>query len=270
MQSSGAQSKRTSSVLGRDYLCMTEAEVCSYVADAVVQGVGGRLVTVNASILRQVEADPEIATLISGADLTADGSPIVWASKIEGQAVPGRVCGSDLVLSLSEAVGAAGGSVFLVGGNPGAAERAADAIGERCPNARVSGVHPLPLGYEQTSAVEDLEAALARLEPSVVFVGLGFPKGELLNSRLIRVLPQAWFVQVGISFSFLAGEVARAPVMVQRLGLEWLHRLVQEPRRLGPRYARDIPFVLDMCRRALSRRLTRDVEGPNPQREDWQ
>ena len=93
-------------------------------------------------------------------------------------------------------------------------------------------------------------------EPDLVFVGLGFPKQERLIQELRPVAPSAWFIGVGISFSYVAGDVRRAPEAIQRLGLEWVHRLAQEPRRLFGRYLlRDVPFALRMFRASLLTRF---------------
>jgi N-acetylglucosaminyldiphosphoundecaprenol N-acetyl-beta-D-mannosaminyltransferase len=86
---------------------------------------------------------------------------------------------------------------------------------------------------------------LAETRPDIVYVGLGFPKQEHLIEKLRPSLPDAWFLGIGISFSFVAGQVKRAPRFMQRLGLEWLHRMAQEPGRLLRRYlVHGIPFAI--------------------------
>jgi N-acetylglucosaminyldiphosphoundecaprenol N-acetyl-beta-D-mannosaminyltransferase len=96
--------------------------------------------------------------------------------------------------------------------------------------------------------------------PDIVFVGLGFPKQERLVERLRLELPRSWFVSCGVSFSFVSGEIPRAPRWVQRAGLEWLHRLVHEPRRLFRRYVvQGFPFLARVLIGALARRIHRAV-----------
>ena len=98
--------------------------------------------------------------------------------------------------------------------------------------------------------------AVHRAKPALVLIGLGFPKQERVIRSLRHELPQTWFVGVGISLSFLAGEQPRAPVALQRLGLEWMHRLCHEPRRLFRRYVVDgLPFCLRLFAWALRHRL---------------
>ena len=228
--------------------------------------VGGWIVTPNLDILRQFTASRESRELILAAShRVADGTPIVWASRLAGMTLPERVTGSDLAWSLPEAAARAGLSVFLLGGNPGVARAAAARIEEVCSGIGRVNFHCPPFGFEgDPREMERITAALRDTRPSLVLVGLGFPKQE----RLIRVLrarmPEIWFVGVGISLSFLAGEQPRAPAALQRLGLEWLHRLCYEPRRLFTRYLiEDMPFALRLIAWALAERLrTRPAATP--------
>ena len=93
-------------------------------------------------------------------------------------------------------------------------------------------------------------------QPHIVFIGLPCPKQEKLISLLRPVCPNTWFLGVGVSFSFVAGDVQRAPLWMQRAGLEWLHRLQQEPARLAKRYLHDdLPFAFRILLRALLKRF---------------
>jgi N-acetylglucosaminyldiphosphoundecaprenol N-acetyl-beta-D-mannosaminyltransferase len=229
------------------------------VVDAIVGNAsGGWVCPVNLDVLRQVDASPEVRGLVDRASLVvADGMPLIWASRLAGKALPERVAGSSLIVTVPPAAAAAGRSVFLLGGNPGSAEGAARRLAEESPGLRVAGTYCPPMGFEHDDEeLARIERTLRESDPDVVFVGLGFPKQERLIQRLRPVLPRAWFISCGISFSFVIGEVRRAPAPVQRLGLEWIHRLVQEPRRLFRRYLVDgPPFVARVLVSAiLSRR----------------
>jgi N-acetylglucosaminyldiphosphoundecaprenol N-acetyl-beta-D-mannosaminyltransferase len=103
--------------------------------------------------------------------------------------------------------------------------------------------------------------AVAGAAPDIVYVGLTTPMQDALIGRLRERLPRSWEVGVGISFSLLSGEVRRAPPWLQRAGLEWLHRMIQEPRRLTPRYARSIPLAIALLARALAQRVLRPTRG---------
>ena len=226
--------------------------------DGARVGIGGWIVTPNLDILRQFTTNAESRALIlSAGHRVADGVPIVWASRLAGNAVPERVPGSELVLSLPEAAARAGLSVFLLGGNPGVAEAGAARLEARCPGPpRVSFYCP-PFGFEDDpQEFERIRATLVKEQPALVLVGLGFPKQERLIQRLRPEMPGTWFAGVGISLSFLAGDQVRAPLAMQRLGLEWVHRLVHEPRRLFARYVvHGLPFSLRLFTWAFWHRL---------------
>ncbi|QEC46653.1 WecB/TagA/CpsF family glycosyltransferase [Baekduia soli] len=231
---------------------LTEEQTIEHVLDALDRGDGGWLCPVNLDVLRQTVEDPALNRLVAQADLAvADGMPLVWASRLQGQPLPARVAGSTLVRTLSERAAARDRSVYLLGGNQGVAAEAAVRLRTDYPGLRIAGHRCPPFGFERDAREREAIAGdLRRTNPDIVFVGLGFPKQDKLIVDLRSVLPGAWFVSCGISFSFVTGEIQRAPVLVQRLGLEWVSRMIQEPRRLGRRYLVDgLPFA---ARLALS------------------
>lgn len=235
----------------------TEARTVAHVIEALERGRGGWMVTVNLDILRQVVKTPGIRELVESSDLrVADGMPLLWAARFQRTPLPERVCGSNLIHSLPAAAAVAGRSIFLLGGDPGTAEAAAAALLQRHPDLRVVGTHCPAFGFENDPAqLEEMERRVGDAAPDIVFVALGFPKQERLIERLRAAAPRAWWVGVGISFSFASGRVRRAPGWVQAMGLEWVHRTLQEPRRLFVRYfLHDIPFGLALLARAWRRR----------------
>lgn len=232
---------------------------------------GGWVITSNLDILRRYVRDTQFRALAQGATLiVADGMPLIWASKLQGTRLPGRVAGSNLISTLSAAAASSQRSVFLLGGDPGTAEAAAAALCASHPGLRVAGTLCPPLGFETDPP--QLQLILERVRnaaPDIVFVALGCPKQERVIHALRQALPHAWWLGIGISFSFLAGRVRRAPPWMQRMGLEWLHRLAQEPRRLAKRYLVDgIPFAAYMLTRSLliglRRRLGQPPRAPRP------
>ncbi|QEC50626.1 WecB/TagA/CpsF family glycosyltransferase [Baekduia soli] len=252
---------------------VTEEQAIEEVLEASASRAGGFLCTVNLDILRQCRQDRELHDLVSSADIrVADGMPLIWASHIAGTPLPERVAGSSLVWTLPEAAARDGASVFLLGGNEGVAEEAAHTIVERHPRLRVAGTHCPPLGFEHSPRQTELiEERLRRARPDIVFVALGSPKEQRLIARLQPLFPQIWFVNCGISFSFVTGEVQRSPGTLQRVGLEWLWRLIQEPRRLARRYLVDGPpafatLVTSAARTRLARRAGRGSVRQPPRR----
>jgi N-acetylglucosaminyldiphosphoundecaprenol N-acetyl-beta-D-mannosaminyltransferase len=231
---------------GLDFDVVTEPDTVRLVIDSLEAGHGGWVMPVNLEVLRLTTRSASDHELVTGADVVvADGQPLVWASRLQGTPLPDRVSGSNLIWSLTEGAARAGRSIFLLGGDPGAAEEAAERLTTRNPGLRVAGLYCPPFGFEHDSderarIVETVRAAA----PDVVFVGLGFPKQEQVIGELRPHLPGAWFMSVGISINFVAGYVQRAPRWMHGLGIEWLHRLAQEPRRLTRRYLlHGLPFA---------------------------
>jgi N-acetylglucosaminyldiphosphoundecaprenol N-acetyl-beta-D-mannosaminyltransferase len=233
------------------------------VREALASGRGGRIITPNIDILRRAQTKDQVRAVLPDADLVvADGMPLVWASRLSGAPLPERVAGSSLIWSLSAGLGRDNRSVFVIGGRPGSAgrpdgaARAAHRLIERSPGLRIAGSLCPPHGFEQDSqAYARVCATVAEARPDLVFVGLGFPKQELVISRLRERLPYTWFIGCGAAVNFVAGDVDRAPRWMQRTGLEWAHRLGTEPRRLAARYLRhDAPYAVKLLAGAAARR----------------
>jgi len=237
---------------------LTEKAVHDHVLRRLDDDAGGLVMTPNVDILRQLQ-EPANADLVEAADLVvADGRPILWASALLQDPLPERVTGSSLIWTLSDAAGHAGKRVMLIGGHNGVARRAAQQLRQHCPAlGEVSWYYP-PFGFEREPAqMRQLYEALAQNRPDIVFIGLGFPRQERLALHLLETFPRTWFIGCGGSIAMLAGDLPRAPSWMQAFGLEWLHRLGLEPRRLARRYLIDgVPFALGMLGRALLRRVS--------------
>jgi N-acetylglucosaminyldiphosphoundecaprenol N-acetyl-beta-D-mannosaminyltransferase len=243
---------------GVTFDALSELEAVERIVDRATAGDGGWVLTPNLDIVRQFNARPEIRTPFLTADLVlADGMPVIWASRAQGTPLPERVAGSSLIWSVSRRAAGAGLGVFLLGGNPGAADAASQRLREEIDGLDVVGTHCPPFGFEQDAdALAQIDRQLDASRPAIAFVGLGFPKQEHLIQRLRARHPAIVFLGVGISLSFAAGELARAPRWMQAAGLEWVHRLVQEPGRLARRYLIDgLPFAAVLIGRAVMRRF---------------
>lgn len=237
---------------------LTEAECVDLILDELDAGRGGWLITMNLDHLRRFEQSHAYASRVRRASLLiADGMPLVWASRLQGTPLPERITGSNLIWSLSRAAEQRRRSIFLVGGTPYASRLTAQILGRRFPRLNIAGVVCPEFGFEQRpSELEQLRQALISAQPDIVYVALGSPKEDNLIDDLSSQMPRTWWLGVGISFSFVSGEISRAPVWVQRGGLEWLHRLVQEPQRLYKRYLfQGIPFACILLGEALHRRM---------------
>jgi N-acetylglucosaminyldiphosphoundecaprenol N-acetyl-beta-D-mannosaminyltransferase len=243
---------------GVELHAVTEAQVITHILDELKAGRGGVVVTPNLDHLRRYCHDLNFGALVAEADLVVpDGMPLIWASRLQGTPLPERVPGSNLISSLSGAAAAHGRSIFLLGGDPGTAEGAARVLKEKFPNCMIAGVYFPPFGFQNSpKEMAAIIQLLSDSKPDIVYVALGSPKQEKLIATLRLTLPHAWWLGVGNSFSFLAGHVKRAPKWMQRIGMEWSHRLLQEPRRLFKRYlVIGLPFAFALLSRALVRGL---------------
>lgn len=224
---------------------------------SLAAGEGGVLLTANLDILRRAAIDPRAREVYQHASICiADGMPIVWASKLAGRPLPERIAGASLILPLAERAAREGRSIYLLGGEADDAEAAAKAMLTQHPALRIVGTSSPRVADPPTS--EDVASITERLSPApdIVLVAMGSPKQEALASALRERFPRTWFIGVGGSFAFLAGRITRAPSWAQNLGLEWLHRLLTEPRRLARRYLlEDLPFAAVLFWDALRARL---------------
>lgn len=234
-------------VMGIPLHTFTMESVIRHLINESAAGDGGYVVTPNLDILFAVSRNRELRDRALAAEIrVADGMPLVWASRIKRDPLPGRIAGSDLILELADEIAATGKRLFLLGGEPGTADRAASILSARSSGLQIAGTYCPPHGFEHDGAeMARIQAAVVAAEPDFVYLGLPFSKACALTDALRPRLRHTWFVEVGVSFSFVCGEVERAPQWMQRGGLEWIHRLYQEPHRLARRYLLDDgPFAL--------------------------
>jgi N-acetylglucosaminyldiphosphoundecaprenol N-acetyl-beta-D-mannosaminyltransferase len=195
--------------------------------------------------------DTELRAAVLGADFTVpDGQPLVWALKVLGHGLPDRVYGPELMDRACARAARSGQRFYLYGGrNQGGLVELARVLRLRHPGLKIVGGHCPPF----RALTDDEEAAVAadvnRSGADVVWVGIGVPKQEKWMARMRDRLDAPVLIGVGAAFDFHAGLVPQAPDALQRLGLEWAFRLVQEPRRLWRRYLRYNPrFVTGFAR----------------------
>jgi N-acetylglucosaminyldiphosphoundecaprenol N-acetyl-beta-D-mannosaminyltransferase len=244
---------------------LTFAEALDEIASLVRAGRGGSVFTPNVDHVMLAETHSGLREAYQRASLAlVDGMPLLWASRLLGTPLPEKVSGSDLIMPLAALAAARGWGVYLLGGAPGVAEEAAARLRRFC------GVRIVGCDAPQISADGSCEAdrlvieRIRRAAPQIVMVALGAPKQELWIRRVLPQLRPAVLVGIGASLDFVAGRVRRAPRWMSSLGLEWLYRLAQEPRRLWRRYlVRDPMFLLVALRmRRLARReRVRVAEG---------
>lgn len=166
-----------------------------------------------------------------------DGVPLFWFSHLVNRPLKARVAGADLFTSLCEQAARKNQSIFLLGSLPGVAEQAAAKLIARNPHLKVVGTYSPPFGFENDpSETQKILSFLREKKPDILFMGLTTPKSEKWLSSHLEKLNVPVAVCVGGAFDFTAGLKKRAPRWIQRVGLEWFFRLVNEPSRLWRRY----------------------------------
>jgi N-acetylglucosaminyldiphosphoundecaprenol N-acetyl-beta-D-mannosaminyltransferase len=249
-------------LLGVRFCALREVDVVRHVFGALGNGDGpgaprgGWILTPNVDILRKIVRHPGTRKIVSAADVVvADGMPLIWASRLQKTPLPERVTGAALLPALCDRAESAGRKVYLLGGGRGVADAGVARLRKRHPGLAVDGWSP-PFGLESSPAgMAEIGTRVAEAKPDLVFCGFGFPKQEMIIAELRSAMPDVWFIGCGAALNFAAGEVSRAPQWMQQYGLEWMHRLLKEPRRMFRRYIiDDIPFALMLLYRSARRR----------------
>ena len=188
--------------------------------------------------------------------VTPDGMPLVWVSHLKGFRQVGRVDGPGLMRSVCAFGLERGYRHFLYGGwPPVVVETLAQRLTEKFPGIQIVGTHCPPFRQETPAEDQEVIAKINAARPHIVWVGLGAPKEEWLIAKHIHLLNASMLIGVGAAFDYHAGVKRRAPMWMQQLGLEWLYRLSNEPRRLGPRYLHNNPaFVKNLIVEAFAKR----------------
>lgn len=245
----------TVSILGIPVAKMTMAEVLDWIRIMVEQGKSRHVVTANAEIIHKAKREQEFSRLINNADLiTADGSGVIWASKVLGNPLPERVTGIDLVHQLFSQAEAKGWRLYLLGAAPEVVEKAVLNTLSKHPLLQVAGYHH---GYYSQEETAEVVENIAKSKPDILLVGMGAPRQEKFIQEYLSQMKATIAIGVGGSFDVLAGKASRAPKWMQKAGLEWLYRLSKEPKRFWR--MTDLPrFVIKILGQKLfSKKRTR-------------
>lgn len=231
-----------------------EAEV----TDRLSHGRGFALATLNLDHLVKLAADPAFRAAYQKQDLVvADGNPIVWLARLARQPVT-LMPGSDLVIPLARWAAAAGQTVALVGSTDDSLRRAAEALRAAVPGLVVACTIAPPFGFDPEGPQADtILREVGDSGARLCFIALGAPKQELFAARGRVITPEVGFASIGAGLDFLSGSQVRAPLWVRKLALEWLWRLLSQPRRMVTRYAQCFGILPGHALRAMSQRFNR-------------
>jgi N-acetylglucosaminyldiphosphoundecaprenol N-acetyl-beta-D-mannosaminyltransferase len=255
--SAAASGIATRSILGVP-VALTDYPSAINVMDALVDTrERGYVCAAPVHALMVAQDDPEMLAALRGSTLVVpDGMPLVWAANLLGERLEDRVYGPELMLRYSDRCAERGHRVWLYGGrDQGSLVQLALSMRRRHPGIKIVGGYSPPFraltSDEEDALVEQINAA----KPDVLWVGIGVPKQEKWMAHMRDRLDVPVMCGVGAAFDFHAGRVPQAPRWMQERGLEWIYRIVQEPRRLLPRYLYFNPrFVAAFARQYLAER----------------
>jgi N-acetylglucosaminyldiphosphoundecaprenol N-acetyl-beta-D-mannosaminyltransferase len=208
---------------------LTEAEAVDWVARAIMEPRPRLVISVNPERIMHAGRDPAFAAVLRGADLAlADGAGVVWAARRLGHPLPERVAGVDFVTALAARGAAEGWRFFFLGGGPGVAEEAGQALRDAYPGFILAGTHAgSPHPASDAATIEAVRASGAQL----LLLAYGAGAEEAWLARNLRASGATVGMGVGGAFDFISGRTRRAPPWMRKRGLEWLHRLSRQPWR---------------------------------------
>lgn len=224
-------------ILGIPVSIINKSSALLAIDEWITEKKGGYICVRDAHGIISAQQNPRLQEIHERALMvTPDGVPLVWFAKLYGHASVERVCGPDLMEWLCAYPAERGYRHYFFGGAEGVATALAERLKRRRADLVVVGVESPP--FRPLSDEPDMEACarIAATKPDIVWVGLGSPKQEYWVAANAPHIRDAILIGVGAAFDFHAGHIRRAPRWMQRVGLEWLFRLVQEPRRLWRRY----------------------------------
>jgi N-acetylglucosaminyldiphosphoundecaprenol N-acetyl-beta-D-mannosaminyltransferase len=188
--------------------------------------------------------DPCVAEVFARASMVLpDGAPTVWVGRLQGHREIDHVTGPALMLEVFGRKEFAGYSHFLYGGKEGVAQDLANTLSKRYRSARVIGTYTPPFRDLDVAEEVDLIARIDKLRPDIIWVGIGTPRQDLFMRRMLPCLRTRMMIGVGAAFDFHTGRIRGCSPWVKRAGLQWLHRLAQDPKRLWRRNVKNMAFL---------------------------
>jgi N-acetylglucosaminyldiphosphoundecaprenol N-acetyl-beta-D-mannosaminyltransferase len=234
--------------------CIPMNEVVDLLIDRIGSKMRTRIVTLNPETVMQARQSAALYETICGADLVVpDGTGIVFALRSRGFRTE-RIAGIDLAYLLMARLSSANGRVFLLGGAPGVAAAAGARLARELPGLQIVGTHD---GYFSAEHETMVLTKIRKAHPDLLVVGMGTPRQELWLARYWRSLEVTVGIGVGGSIDIWAGRLQRAPMIMRRMGLEWLYRVWIQPQR-WPRVIKSVGFITAAVINGRRRRVRED------------
>ena len=215
------------------------------VVSSLESGCKGYICVAGVHGVMEAQREPTLFDVFSRSAMTIpDGMPLVWVGRLQGHRRMRRVTGPDLMIEVFRDRHFAGATHFLYGGREGVAEELRLRLTERFPQARIVGTYTPPFRDLTEEEERRLIAQISRLKPDIVWVGISTPRQEQFMARYLPLLDTRLMFGVGAAFDFHTGRIRDCAEWIKHAGLQWLHRLLQDPKRLWRRYLRNNPAFL--------------------------
>jgi N-acetylglucosaminyldiphosphoundecaprenol N-acetyl-beta-D-mannosaminyltransferase len=265
--------RKNTAVLGVPIAAADPALALSWIEADLREQRKGYVCFVSVHGLMESLRDPQIAKSYENASLRLpDGAPVAWVGWLQGERNMRRVAGPEIMLDVFADPKLRDATHYLYGGEPGVAELLRERLLQRFPEARIVGIWEPP--FRDLNAIEEelFFSEVHELKPDIIWVGLGCPKQEIFMHRYIDKLDTTLMLGVGAAFDFHTGRLRDSPVWVKRAGLQWFHRLLQDPRRLWKRYlVSNSAFLWQLAlhlvgvtRAPVTPKVSQEIRDPHP------
>lgn len=257
-----SSSSNVADVLGVSVAALNMEEALARISDELSLRRKGYICMAGVHGIMEAYRDPELSGIYAESRLTLpDGTPTVWVGRLQGQQQMERIAGPDLMREVFRRREFAPYSHFLYGGKEGVAQELRERFAKQYPWANIVGASTPP--YRDLTLGEEREfiARIRRLKPDIIWVGISTPRQERFMHRYLQRLDTTLMFGVGAAYDFHTGRIKDSPQWVKSIGMQWFHRLMQDPRRLWKRYLRNNPAFL-WCM-ALDLIMPKVLEEPN-------
>jgi len=232
-------------VLGVEIDAFNLEQVLARIAHALEVRRKGYVCLVGVHGVMECQRDPAVAKAIANAELTVpDGMPTVWMGRHQGHTDMQRIAGPDLMLEVLSRDEFRGRTHFLFGGKEGIAAELRDKLMLRYPELKIAGTYTPPFGPMSPEQDEEFRTMIKRTQPDIIWVGISTPRQEFFMAQYLPLLDTTLMFGVGAAFDFHTGRITDCADWIKRAGLQWLHRLLQDPKHLWKRYMRNNPLFL--------------------------
>jgi len=244
-----ADRRPAAQILGIDVDAIDMDRAIAHIADLLEASLAGRrkgyICVAGVHGVMEAQRDARLREIYSGSAMTIpDGMPLVWVGRLQGHTAMRRVTGPDLMAEVFARKELAGATHFLYGGQEGVADELRDKLLQRFPSAKIVGTFTPPFRDLTELEEEQVAARIGALKPDIVWVGISTPRQEQFMARYLHRFDTTLMFGVGAAFDYHTGRIRDCAGWIKRAGLQWLHRLLQDPRRLWRRYLRNNPAFL--------------------------